>query len=413
MLPIKSLASSVRLFMIFFCEWSHNMKIAYLDCFSGISGDMFVGALLDAGLAFEDLEQCLRALPFDGFHLEMKREARNEIFGTRFIVTLDELEQGHRNLEAIREIIQQSNLSSSVKERSIGIFETLASAEGTIHNKPLEKIYFHEVGAVDSIVDIVGTVYGLEHLGIKSLFISPLPLGSGFVKTAHGRIPIPAPATIALLEGIPVYDSGTQEEMVTPTGASLVKMLATSFGAMPPMVIEKTGYGAGKRNLPDRPNLLRILIGDPQTQERVDTVVMLESNIDDMSPEWMGYLMDCLFDAGALDVVFCPVQMKKNRPGVQIQVVGRPDQRDELMEILFSETSTLGIRFSYSQRKVLQRTVEEVDSPWGKIKVKKIIERDGSAFFQPEYEACREVASKINRPLREIFYWVMGLNKRK
>ncbi|UCF83961.1 MAG: nickel pincer cofactor biosynthesis protein LarC [Desulfobacteraceae bacterium] len=398
----------VRLEMVF----AFDMKTAYLDCFSGISGDMFIGALLDAGLSFEELDKRLRTLPMDGFHLEIKREPRNQIFGTRFTVKVEEKERTHTNLRAIRKIIQQSSLSSVVKDKSIKIFELLAGVEGKIHNKPQEEIHFHEVGAVDSIVDIVGTVYGLEALGIISLFVSPLPLGSGFVKTAHGRIPIPAPATIALLDGIPVYDSGTQHEMVTPTGAALVKVLARSFGPMPPMVIEKTGYGAGKRDLPDRPNLLRILIGDSQTQERADTVVMLETNIDDMSPECMGYLMDRLFDAGALDVVFCPVQMKKNRPGVQIQVMGRPGQRDELMEILFSESSTLGIRFRYSQRKVLQRTVEEVESPWGKIKVKKVQERDGPSFFLPEYEACREAAVKNNRPLREILSWVMGLNKK-
>ena len=399
----------VRLDMVF----AFDMKTAYLDCFSGISGDMFIGALLDAGLSFEELDQSLRTLPIDGFHLEMTREPRNQVFGTRFTVKLEEKKRTHTNLRAIRKIIQQSSLSSVVKDKSIKIFELLAGVEGKIHNKPQEEVHFHEVGAVDSIVDIVGTVYGLEALGITSLFVSPLPLGSGFVKTVHGRIPIPAPATIALLEGIPVYDSGTQHEMVTPTGAALVKVLARSFGPMPPMVIEKTGYGAGKRNLPDRPNLLRILIGDPQTQDRADTVVMLETNIDDMSPECMGYLMDRLFDAGALDVVFCPVQMKKNRPGVQIQVMGRPGQRDELMAIIFRESSTLGIRFRYSQRKVMQRTVEEVDSPWGKIKVKKVLESTGTPFFLPEYEACREAALKHNSPLREILYWVMGLNKKK
>lgn len=386
------------------------MKIAYLDCFSGISGDMFIGSLLDSGLSFNELKESLLTLPFNGFHLEMKREARNEIYGTRFTVRLDKNEQEHRNLKTIRKIIQRSRLSSSVKEKSVRIFETLAGVEGKIHNKPIEEVHFHEVGAWDSIVDIVGTVYGLERLGISSLFVSPLPLGSGFAETAHGRIPIPAPATIAILEGIPVYNSGTQSEMVTPTGAALVKGLSTSFGPMPPMMIEKTGYGAGERNLPDRPNLLRILIGCLQTQDQADTVVVLETNIDDMSPEWLGYLMDRLFDAGALDVVFCPVHMKKNRPGVQIQVMGRPGQKDELMNILFMESSTLGIRFQYSQRKVLQRSVEEVDSPWGRIKVKKVLEGDGAPFFLPEYEACRKVALKTNCPLKEIFYWVMGLN---
>ena len=399
----------VRFDMVF----ASDMKTAYLDCFSGISGDMFIGALLDAGLSFKELDKHIQTLPMDGFHLEMKREHRNQIFGTRFTVKVEEKMRTHTNLRDIRKIIQQSSLSSAVKDKSINVFEVLASVEGKIHNKPREEIHFHEVGAVDSIVDIVGTVYGLEALSITSLFVSPLPLGSGFVKTGHGRIPIPAPATIALVEGMPVYDSGVKDEMVTPTGAALVKVLASSFGPMPPMVIEKTGYGAGKRNLLDRPNLLRILVGDPQIQDRADTVVMLETNIDDISPECVGYLMGRLFDAGALDVVFCPVQMKKNRPGVQIQVMGKPDQRDELMAIIFRESSTLGIRFRYSQRKVLQRTVEEVDSPWGKIKVKKVLESTGTPFFLPEYEACREAAVKNNRPLREILYWVMGLNKKK
>jgi len=311
------------------------MKIAYLDCFSGISGDMFIGALLDAGLSFEDLEQTIQALPFDSFHLEMKREARSQIFGTRFVVKTEGQEQAPRNLEIIRNIIRKGSLSSGVKDKSIRIFEELASVEGKIHNKPPEEVHFHEVGAVDSIIDIVGTVYGLERLGITSLFVSPLPLGSGFVETAHGRIPIPAPATATLLEGVPVYDSGVHHEMVTPTGAALVKGLATSFGPMPPMMVEKIGYGVGTRDLSDRPNLARILIGHMQTEGQVDTVIILEANIDDTSPEWLGFLMDRLFDAGALDVVFCPVQMKKNRPGVQIQVMGRPDQQDALMGMRF------------------------------------------------------------------------------
>jgi len=389
------------------------MKIAYLDCFSGISGDMFLGALLDAGLSFEKLKQCLQTLPLDGYHLEMKREERNQIFGARFVVKLEEKEQIPRNLEAIREIIEQGDLSGKVKKKSIEIFEDLASVEGKIHNRPPEEIHFHEIGAVDSIIDIVGSIYGIESLGIWALSVSSLPLGSGFVETGHGRIPIPAPATLALLNGVPVFDSGIQHEMVTPTGAALVKGLANSFGAIPPMVVRNVGYGVGKRDLPDRPNLIRILIGDKESEKDVDTVVILETNLDDASPEHLGYLMDRLFNAGALDVVFCPVQMKKNRPGVQIQVIGRPDQRDAFIEILFSESPTLGIRFRYSQRKLLKRTSAEVESPWGKIIVKKILDRDGLPFFLPEYEACREIALKNDRPLREIFYWVMSLNREK
>jgi uncharacterized protein (TIGR00299 family) protein len=387
------------------------MKIAYLDCFSGLSGDMFLGALLDAGLPLEEIETCLRTLPLEGYQLKVTQEARNSISGSRFTVRVDKERQTHRNLYAIREIINKGDLSTAVKEKSIEIFEDLAKVEGKIHSLPPEEVNFHEVGAVDSIVDIVGTVFGIECLGIRSLFVSPLPLGSGFTETAHGRIPIPAPATIALLRGIPVYDSGLQYEMVTPTGAALVKAMASSFGQMPPMVVHTVGYVAGKRDLPDRPNLLRILVGEQQPEQEVDTIVVLEANLDDTSPEWLGYLMNRLLDAGALDVVFCPVQMKKNRPGVQIQVLGRPEQRDPLMEILFRESTTLGVRFRYSQRMVLKRSITEVDSPWGTLKVKKVLRRDGSSFFLPEYEACREIALRNNRPLKEIFYWVMGLNK--
>jgi len=389
------------------------MKIAYLDCFSGVSGDMFLGALLDAGLSFKELRQCLQTLPLDGYSLEMKREARNQIFGTRFVVKLKRGKQISRNLKDIREIIMQGKLSRGVKKKSIEIFEDLADVEGKIHNRPPEEIHFHEIGAVDSIVDIVGSVYGLESLGIGTLSAPPLPLGSGFVESDHGRIPIPSPATLALLEGIPVFDSGIQHEMVTPTGAALVKGLSNSFGAIPPMVVRKVGYGVGKRDLPDRPNLIRILIGDDGSEQDVDTVVILESNLDDTNPEHLGYMMDRLFNAGALDVVFCPVQMKKNRPGVQIQVIGRPDQRDAFIEILFRESPTLGIRFRYSQRKLLKRTSAEIESPWGKIIVKKILYKDGTPFFLPEYETCREIALKNDRPLREIFYWVMNLNRKK
>lgn len=386
------------------------MKIAYLDCFSGISGDMFLGALLDAGLCFDELKQCLGSLSLDGYYLEMIRESRNQIFGTRFVVKLKDKQHAHRTLRDIRVIIEHGDLSRTVKDKSIEIFEHLARVEGNIHNRPIDDIHFHEVGSVDSIIDIVGTVYGIERLEIKGLYSSPLPLGSGFVQSAHGRIPVPAPATIGLLKGIPVVDSGVRHEMVTPTGAALAKGLAVSFGALPPMVVWKIGYGAGKRDLQDRPNMLRIIIGDQQLEQETDTVVVLETNIDDTSPEWLGYLMEILFDAGALDVVFCPVQMKKNRPGVQIQVMGRPDQQDALMEIIFRESTTSGIRFRYSRRKVLKTSDAQVDSPWGKIRVKKVIQKDGIPFFLPEYDVCRDIALKNNRPIREIFYWVMGLN---
>ena len=385
------------------------MKTAYLDCFSGVSGDMFLGSLLDAGLPFHELRECLLTLPINGYEIEIKREARNQIFGTRFLVSLDEGRDNHRGLKEIREVIAQGDLSETVKEQSIQIFESLAKVEGEIHNLPPEEVHFHEVGAIDSIIDIVGTVYALDRLDIGSLYVSALPLGSGFVMTAHGKIPVPAPATIAMLKGIPVFEAGISHEMVTPTGAALIKGLSTSFGSIPPMVIREIGYGVGTRDLPDRPNLLRIFIGEEQPEKTVDTVVVLETNVDDISPEWLGYLMDRLFDAGALDVVFFPVQMKKNRPGVQIQVIGRPDKKELLMEIMVRESATLGIRFRYSQRRVLPRSFSEVDSPWGKVKVKKVMLEKGPSILVPEYDVCKEIAAKNNIPLREVYLWVTSL----
>ena len=387
------------------------MKTAYLDCFSGISGDMFLGALLDAGLPFEILKETLHSLPLEGYRIETQREERGHLFGTRFLVEVDKDKQVGRGIQEIEKIIHRGQLSNHVKQKSIKIFETIAREEGKIHNRALEEIHFHEVGAADSIIDIVGTLFGIEFLGIDSIGVSSLPMGSGFVETAHGRIPLPAPATVALLKGIPVCDSGLKYELVTPTGAALVKGLAGTFGAIPPMIVEEVGYGVGSRNLPDRPNLLRILIGRDQTEHQVDTVVMLEANLDDTNPEWVGFLMDRLFEAGALDVVFCPIQMKKNRPGIMIQVMGRPQQRDSLMDILFRETTTLGIRFRYSQRKVLLRDTDEIESPWGKILAKKVVREDGSVFFLPEYEACRKIAEENGLPIKEIYYWVIASNR--
>ena len=387
------------------------MEIAYLDCFSGISGDMFLGALLDAGLPSRELTDRLATLPLEAYRVEVKQEVRQQIRGTRVLVTLEGRAHSPRNLEEIRRIIQESDVSRWVRDRSIAIFERLAQVEGGLHGVPPEQVHFHEVGAVDSIIDIVGCVFGVERLGIQRLFVSPLPLGSGFVEMEHGRLPLPAPATLALLQGTPVIPAGISQEMVTPTGAALAVGLAAGFGPMPPMVVRRVGYGAGSRILPDRPNLLRLLLGESGFQREGDVVTLLETNMDDISPEWVGYVMDRLFEGGAIDVVIIPVHMKKNRPGVQLQVMAEPHHTDTLMEILFAETGTLGIRQRYSQRKVLPRTVVEVDSPWGKMPVKKVQRRDGSVTFHPEYEACREAARRSGRPLREIFAWVITLNR--
>ena len=387
------------------------MKTAYLDCFSGISGDMFLGALLDAGLSFKELERALRTMPLSGYTLKVEKEKRNNLVGTRFMVDLGSEKHPHRKLEDIKNIIQQGDLSDNVKEKSIHIFESIAQEEAKIHDRSPNDVHFHEVGAVDSIMDIVGVVFGLECLGITSLFVSPLPLGSGFVDTDHGRIPVPAPATIALLKEAPVYDSGLKYELVTPTGAALAQGLSGSFGPMPPMSITTVGYGVGSRELPDRPNLLRIIIGKEGAKENIETVVVLETHLDDTNPEWMGYMMDRLFEAGALDVVFYPIQMKKNRPGIHIEVLGKPRQIDTLMQIIFQESTTLGIRFRYSQRATLQRSSIHIDSPWGTMEVKKAYKPDGSSFLLPEYDECRKIAEKHNLPLKDVYQWVLSMNK--
>ena len=384
------------------------MKIAYFDCFSGISGDMILSAMLDAGLSFPDLEERLRTLPLDGYHIVKGNADRNHIHGTTFSVQCEGAHH-HRNFKDIRGIIKQGEFSEQVKETSIQIFRSLAEVEGRIHNRPADEVHFHEVGAIDSIIDIVGAVYGVEKLDIQSIYASRIPLGSGFVKTAHGRMPLPAPATIALLGDIPVFDSGVQKEMVTPTGAALLKGLVCAFGEMPAMKVQQIGYGAGSRDLPDRPNMLRILMGEQDAGTGTDTVLVLEANIDDMSPERLGYLMDLLFDAGALDVAFFPAQMKKNRPGVQVQVIGYPAHRDQLLEIFFSESSTLGVRFQFTERKVLQRAKAEVESPWGKIQVKSISGGNGTKRFEPEYEVCRNIAQHHHVSLEEVYRWVKQL----
>jgi uncharacterized protein (TIGR00299 family) protein len=386
------------------------MKIAYLDCFSGVSGDMLVGSLLDAGLPFEELEGIISGLNLNGYTISAKKEGRNNIFGTRFHVSLKEKHQKARYLKDIKEIITSGDIPLAVVEKCISIFEKLAITEGKIHHISPDELHFHEVGAVDSIIDIVGSVVGIYLLGIEKLFVSRMPVGKGIITSAHGKIPLPSPATIALLEGVPIYDSGQEVEMVTPTGAALITSLCSSFGPMPSMIVERVGYGVGSRTLADKPNLLRILIGNDIDKQRSETVVVLESNLDDMNPELLGYLMDRLFDAGAKDVTFSHIQMKKNRPGIQLQVIGQPEDKDRLSSIIFKESTTLGIRFTYSQRSILARGELMVESPWGKMRVKKVINQGGKTALLPEYEECRRVAKANNLALRDVYAWAAALS---
>ncbi|MCF8060903.1 MAG: nickel pincer cofactor biosynthesis protein LarC [Deltaproteobacteria bacterium] len=387
------------------------MKTAYLDCFSGISGDMLVGALLDAGLELRALEEALDSLRLPGVRVEARREGRNHIHGTRFVVHVDEAVQAERSLRDIRRVIRESGLSERVKARSLDVFRALAEVEARIHDCEVENVHFHEVGAADSIVDIVAAVLGVEALGIERLVCSPLPLGSGFVKSRHGIIPVPAPAALALLRGVPVKDAGLEAETVTPTGAALARVLCDGFGSMPSLELEGMGYGVGSRDLPDRPNLLRIVLGEAAAEARSDMVVLLEATLDDNPPEWTGHLAEQLFEAGALDVWLVPVQMKKNRPGVLVQAVARPGDRDRLADVILRESTTLGVRFQLMERRVLERETAELESPWGLLEVKRARGTDGVWRILPEYEACRRVAREHGLALREVYGWVYGKAK--
>lgn len=379
----------------------------HFDCFSGVSGDMTLGALMDLGVAPDWLAEELRGLTRVEFELATETVFRNGIRAVRAIVSADE-EKAHRHHAQIRDIIQAAPFSDGVKTRSLAIFARIAQAEGAIHGCDPEKIHFHEVGGIDAMVDIVGTALGLERLGVTSISCSPVPLGSGFVACRHGTLPVPAPATAAILKGIPVYGADTGKEMVTPTGAAIVAESASAFGPMPTMAVRGIGYGAGTHELKDRPNLLRLFYGkaepEPEAEELPwETVCMVEANIDDMNPEIFGHLMETLLTDGALDVWWTPVQMKKNRPGTLIQVLCAPERRAATVRRLLMETTTLGVRHREMRRTALAREAVTVDTPFGPVAAKRVRGLDGRSRLVPEYEACRNLAEKLGRPLREIY----------
>ena len=375
---------------------------AYFDCFSGISGDMTLGALVDLGLDAEWLESELKRMPLGGFRLERTTVYRSGIKATRIEVLADE-DHHHRNWDRIRRMIDASPYPEVVRNRSRSVFERIARAEAVIHGVAPEQVHFHETGGVDALVDIVGVCLGLEKLGIRQIQASALPQGRGLVRCAHGVLPVPAPATLAILEGIPVYGVPVEAELVTPTGAALAAGLAQGFGPLPAMRIDRIGYGAGQQELTYQPNLLRIIVGQPMDAAIDETVSVVEATIDDMNPEIFGYLMERLFADGALDVCWIPVQMKKNRPGTQIQVVCRPRERESIMTRILSETTSLGVRHLLVQRRALARREESCDTPFGPVQVKRVSTPDGSARRVPEYEECRRIAQENGLPLREVY----------
>jgi uncharacterized protein (TIGR00299 family) protein len=380
------------------------MKLCYLDCFSGISGDMLLGALVDSGLPAETLEGELRKLPLSGWKLRIERVRRGGLTATKLDFDIEEAHH-HRTWENIRDTIRTSELSAGVQGRSEAIFARLAEVEGAVHGVDPEKVHFHEVGALDSILDIVGVSIALETLGIERVAASALNVGTGTVKTDHGVLPVPAPATAALLQGAPVYSSGAEGELVTPTGAAILATEASQYGALPQMRVQAIGYGAGSHNPKGYPNVLRVMLGEAMeaaqgTEE--PEVAVLEANLDDMSPEIGGYFMEEALAAGALDVFYTPVQMKKNRPGTLLTVVCPPDRADALSELIFSQTTTIGLRSYGAQRQILNRSCVTVDSPLGRIRVK-VSELNGRVVnAAPEYEDCQKVAREKGVPLKQV-----------
>lgn len=446
------------------------MRIAYLECFSGISGDMFLGALVDAGVPAQVLENTVTALGV-GAKLEISRVMRSGISATKVDVWVDgekdmpreeywakqdaehahsraqdhshphdhedhdhehhdhehhghehshghghsheknaalahKHEHAHRGLSEIRGIISAAAISESAKQTAIRMFEALGAAEAKIHSVPIESIHFHEVGAVDAIVDIVCAAVGAEALGVEEIVCSPLNVGGGTVKCAHGTFPVPAPATLELLKGAPSYSSGLQAELVTPTGAAIVTTLAARFCVFPEMKVAISAYGAGSRDFPGNPNVLRIVIGEAvptlAAKTNTESIAVLEANLDDLNPQVFGYVMDRLLEEGALDVFGVPVQMKKNRPGTLLTVLCRPEDSEKLMQVLFLETTTLGIRRREESRQTLARRWENVRTEWGEVRIK-IASMNGTITnYAPEYEDCRRIAAEHHVPLKTV-----------
>jgi uncharacterized protein (TIGR00299 family) protein len=376
---------------------------AYVDCFSGISGDMFLGALLDAGLPIQILTDTLHQIDLSGYQILCQQTTRHSaICGTQVQVKLTG-DTHSRDWQAIRELILASRLTTSIKARAIAIFQVLATAEAKVHGCPLDHVHFHEVGAVDSIVDIVGAAIGLDYFQITNLISAPLPLANGWVQTAHGPLPLPAPAVCEILKETPVYGVAVDMELVTPTGAAIIKSCASGFGPMPQMTISNLGYGAGSHARPDgQPNLLRLILGETCQTTETQQVTIIETNLDDWSPETFPFLSEQLFARGALDVTLIPIQMKKGRPGFTIQVIAPATQAFTLQQLLLTETSAIGLRFRHEQRRTLPRSLGTIMTPVGEVKVK-LIEAPAGRRITPEYEDCRRIAIEREISIAEIY----------
>ncbi len=386
--------------------------IARFDCFAGASGDMILGALFDAGLEPERLRSELDFPGLDHWDIKAEPVIKRGMGGTRAHVIVDQDHHGHhhRHLSHIREIIENSPLSPEVREKSLHIFTRLAGAEARVHRTTPEAVHFHEVGAVDAIIDIVGAVAGLALMGVDKIFCSPLHTGSGTIRCAHGILPVPAPATAELVRGVPVYSTGVDGELLTPTGAAILTTLAENFGSMPPMVPERIGYGVGNAD-PEIPNLLRVCIGKADTGQDgydADQVAVLEAAVDDMNPQIYEIVMRRALDAGALDIFLTPVQMKKQRPGTLITLLCRPGDRAEFSDLLLRETTSIGLRWRLENRTITRRTMEIRETPLGPVCFKIARRGDEIINISPEYEDCRRIATEQNIPLKKVMEMVLS-----
>jgi uncharacterized protein (TIGR00299 family) protein len=385
------------------------MRTIYFDCFAGISGDMTLGALVAAGVDPRSLKEHLALLDIEGFEIDFQAVDRSGIGATRAFVRLTRDEKHHRHLSDIHGIIRRSRLSDKVKERAMMIFTRLAEAEARVHNVAVERIHFHEVGAVDAIVDVVGACIGFELLGVERFKSSALHVGSGTVEMAHGRFPVPPPAVAELLRGAPVYSTDIAGELVTPTGAAIVAALCESFGPLPRMKILSTGYGAGGREYKNFPNVLRLIVGESESSSvdeegsvEDEILTMVETNLDDVSPQVLGHVLELALARGALDCFFTHAQMKKNRPGVLVSILCRPELREAMIELLFAETPTFGVRSHEVKRRALERESVTVETEFGRIAVKVGRSRGRVVSVTPEFEECRAAALKARVPLREV-----------
>jgi len=379
------------------------MRTLYFDCFSGISGDMVLGSLIDLGLPLDFLTEELAKLHLKGYQLSAQEVTRASLRGVKFEVKISEPQQEKSPAE-IRKLIDTSGLSSEVKTKAIEMFDRLISIESKLHRVPSEELHLHEIGAVDSIIDLVGALIGFQKLGIKEFISSPLQVGRGWVRCQHGKLPVPAPATAELLRGIPVYSAGVEGELVTPTGALIISSLVREFQPLPPMRVDKVGYGAGSRDYKEHPNLLRLFLGKSEgaIEAPGERVVVIETNIDDTNPQILGYLMEVMLEKGALDVSYTPIMMKKSRPGTLLSVILPPHLKEEIAALIFRETTTLGVRYYITNRITLKREYTSVNTGYGPITVK-VARLGGEVLsYAPEYEECKRIAEERGVPLKEV-----------